>query len=152
MGRRHSLWLSVLVPACLLSHIRLFAIPWTVAHQAPLPIHFSRQEHWSGGLRCAPPGDLPKSGTEPSSLMSLVLAGGFFITSAAWDAHPDNTHKIHNQHDLRCQRWVLTTLITYMRKKPNVNRHVSGWTWTRFCTSRGGTALWVRFTLIKSAH
>ena len=30
------------------SHVRLFATPWTVAHQAPLSIEFSRQEYWSG--------------------------------------------------------------------------------------------------------
>ena len=32
----------------LLSHVWLFAIPWTVAHQAPLCMEFSRQEYWSG--------------------------------------------------------------------------------------------------------
>ena len=31
-----------------LSHVRLLATPWTAAHQAPLPMGFSRQEHWSG--------------------------------------------------------------------------------------------------------
>ena len=31
-----------------LSHVRLFATPWTVAHQAPLSMGFSRQEYWSG--------------------------------------------------------------------------------------------------------
>ena len=31
-----------------LSHIRLLATPWTVAHQAPLTMRFSRQEYWSG--------------------------------------------------------------------------------------------------------
>ena len=30
------------------SHVRLFAAPWTVAHQAPLSMRFSRQEYWSG--------------------------------------------------------------------------------------------------------
>ena len=39
-----------------LSCARLFATP--VAHQAPLPMGFSRQEYWSG-LPCPPPGDLP---------------------------------------------------------------------------------------------
>ena len=34
--------------ACMLSHLRLFAPPWTVAHQAPLFMEFSRQEYWSG--------------------------------------------------------------------------------------------------------
>ena len=39
----------------------LFATPWTVAHQAPLSMGFSRQEYWSG-LPCPPPGDLPDQG------------------------------------------------------------------------------------------
>ena len=41
---------------------------------------FSRQEYWSG-LPCLPPGDLPDPGVEPVSLMTLVLADGFFTTS-----------------------------------------------------------------------
>ena len=36
------------VLCCVLSRVRLFAIPWTVAHQAPLSMEFSRQECWSG--------------------------------------------------------------------------------------------------------
>ena len=39
------------------SHVQLFVTPWTVAHQAPLSIEFSREEYWSG-LPCPPPGDL----------------------------------------------------------------------------------------------
>ena len=31
-----------------LSHVRLFATPWTAAYQAPLSMGFSRQENWSG--------------------------------------------------------------------------------------------------------
>ena len=42
--------------------------PWTVAHQAPLSMGFSRQEHWSG-LPFPFPGDLPDPGTEPVSFM-----------------------------------------------------------------------------------
>ena len=38
-------------------------------------------------VACPPPGDLPNPGTEPTSLMSPTLAGGFFITSATWEAH-----------------------------------------------------------------
>ena len=56
-------------------------IPWTVAHQAPPSMGFSRQEYWSGLLR-PPPGDLPNPGTEPEALMSPALAGVFFTTSA----------------------------------------------------------------------
>ena len=37
---------------------------WTVAHQAPLSMGFSRQEYWSW-LPCPPPGDLPNPGIEP---------------------------------------------------------------------------------------
>ena len=50
-----------------LSHVRLFATPWTVAHQAPLSMGFSRQEYWSG-LPFPSPGDLLDPGIEPRSL------------------------------------------------------------------------------------
>ena len=56
------------------SHVRLFATPWTVAHQAPLSLGFSRQEYWSA-LLCPPPGNLPVPGIEPMSLMSPWQAG-----------------------------------------------------------------------------
>ena len=46
---------------------------------------FSRQESWSG-LPCPSPGDLPNPGIEPTSLMSPVLADGFFNTSTTWEA------------------------------------------------------------------
>ena len=47
---------------------------------------FSRQEYWSG-LPCPPPGDLPNPRMEPGSLTSPALTGGFFTTSATWEAH-----------------------------------------------------------------
>ena len=50
----------------LLSHIRLFVTPWTVADQAPPPMGFSRQEYWSR-LPFPSPGDLPDPGIEPRS-------------------------------------------------------------------------------------
>ena len=50
----------------LLSHVQLFATPWTVAYQAPLSMGFSRQEFWSG-LPFPFPGDLPDPGLEPGS-------------------------------------------------------------------------------------
>ena len=49
-----------------LSHVRLFATPWTVAYQAPLSMGFSRQEYWSG-LPFPSPGGLPEPGIEPGS-------------------------------------------------------------------------------------
>ena len=57
--------------------VRLFATPWTVAHQAPLSMGFPRPEYWSG-LPFPSPGDLPSSGIELKSLASPALAGGFF--------------------------------------------------------------------------
>ena len=50
----------------LLSRVRLFATPWTVAYQAPLSMGFSRQEYWSG-LPFPSPGDHPNPGIEPGS-------------------------------------------------------------------------------------
>ena len=49
-----------------LSHVQLFATPWTAAYQAPPSIGFSRQESWSG-LPFPSPGDLPDPGIEPMS-------------------------------------------------------------------------------------
>ena len=62
-----------------LSCIWFLATPWTVAHQAPPSVEFSRQEYWSG-LPCSPPGPLPNPGIEPTSLASPALAGRFFTT------------------------------------------------------------------------
>ena len=47
-----------------LSRVRLFVTPWTVAHQAPPSMEFSRQEYWNG-LPFPAPGDLPDPGIEP---------------------------------------------------------------------------------------
>ena len=69
---------------CVLSHfscVQFFVTPWTVAHQAPLSMGFSRQEYWSG-FSCPPPGDLSYPGIKPASLMSPALAAEFFTTSA----------------------------------------------------------------------
>ena len=57
-----------------LSHVWLLVIPWTVAHQVPLSMEFSRQEHWSG-LPFPSPGDLPNPGIE--NLISCI-SGEFF--------------------------------------------------------------------------
>ena len=59
---------------------------WTVAHQAPLSVRFSRQEYRSG-LLCLSPGYLPNLGIEPSSFMSPALVVGFFTTGATWEAN-----------------------------------------------------------------
>ena len=55
------------------------------AHQAPLSMEFSRQEYWSG-WPCPPPGGFPNPGIKPMFLTSSALEGGFFTTSATWEA------------------------------------------------------------------
>ena len=66
------------------SHLRLFTVPQTVAHQAPLSKGFSRQEYWSE-LPLPPPGDLLDPGIKLASLMCPALVGGFFTPSATWE-------------------------------------------------------------------
>ena len=65
----------------------------TDCSQAPLSMGFSREEYWSE-LPCPPPGDLPNPGTEPASLTSPALAGGFFTTSASWKAQGEGSGRI----------------------------------------------------------
>ena len=60
-----------------------FATLWTIAHQAPLSMGFSRQEYWSG-LPFPSPGDLPDPGIKPEfpalQADSLPLVkNGYFI-------------------------------------------------------------------------
>ena len=61
-----------------LSHVRLFETLWSVTHQAPLSMGFSRQG-WLG-LPFYPPGDLPNPGIKYASPVSPALACGFFTT------------------------------------------------------------------------
>ena len=64
LSQRGSPLPSKRVKVKLLSHVRLFATPWTVACQAPLSMGFSRREYWSG-LPFSSPGDLPDPGIGP---------------------------------------------------------------------------------------
>ena len=58
--------LTCKVSVCILSHVGLFAMLWTVAHHPPLSMGFSRQEYWSRSP-FPPPGDLPDPGIKPRS-------------------------------------------------------------------------------------
>ena len=49
-----------------LSHVRLFATPWTGAYKTPPSMEFSRQEYWSG-LPFPSAGDLPEPGIKSGS-------------------------------------------------------------------------------------
>ena len=63
------------------SHVLLFATPWTAAHEASLAMDFSRQEYWNG-LPFPSPGNLLDSRIEPVS----HIAGKFFTTWATREA------------------------------------------------------------------
>ena len=54
------------VVVVVLTCVQLLATLWTVAHQVPQSMEFSRQDHWSG-LPCPSPGDLPHLGIKPPS-------------------------------------------------------------------------------------
>ena len=64
------IYLSIYVQ--FLSGVQFFETPWTVAHQAPLSMEFSREGYWSG-LPFSIPGDLPDPGIETVSLASPAL-------------------------------------------------------------------------------
>ena len=57
---------------CHFSCVQLFVTLWTVAHQAPLFMGFSRQEYWSG-LPFPSPGDLLNPGTILEQALNLGL-------------------------------------------------------------------------------
>ena len=64
-----------------LSHVRLFATPWTVAHQVLCAWNF---EEYYSRLPFPAPWALPNPGMEPASLASPALAGGFFYHYPTW--------------------------------------------------------------------
>ena len=66
------------------SLVQLFVTPWTITHQAPLSMGFSRQEYWRGQYCCALlQGIFPIQGLN-LCLMSAASPGEFFTTSATW--------------------------------------------------------------------
>ena len=81
----------------MLSHVQLYATPWTIGCQAPLSMEFSRQEYWSG-LPFPTPGDFSNPVIKPTSLVSPVLAAGLFTT--ALPGKPINWTKCSNQKTL----------------------------------------------------
>ena len=94
-GKSNS-FLALICWECLLSsfsHVWLFATLWTIAHQAPLSMRFSRQKYWNG-LPCPPPGDLLDPRIEPQSFVSCIskwiLCHKHHLGSK--NTHPHHTH------------------------------------------------------------
>ena len=100
-----------------LSHycrVQFFAAPWTEAHQAPLSMGFSQQEHWSR-LPCPPPGNLPDPGIKPASPVSpefqadsLLLSHRGVLQTASYHLIPscfkqkDNLKHLQTPNYLMC--------------------------------------------------
>ena len=80
LNLRSTIFQFAVVIVELLNHVKLFETPWTVVHQNPLSLGFSRQEHWSE-LPFLSPGDLPKPGIKPSSSTSPALQADSFLLS-----------------------------------------------------------------------
>ena len=85
---------------CVLSRVQFFATPRTIAHQTPLSMEFSRQEHWSR-LPFPTPGDFPNPEIELMPPVSPTLAGEFFTTSATWKALATKDHQDSNPYHFK---------------------------------------------------
>ena len=72
--------------------------PWTVAHQAPPSVEFSRQEYWSG-FPFPPAGDVPDQEIKPTSPGSPALAGRYFTT-----VPPTMAKNVKNWYDQMLKR------------------------------------------------
>ena len=87
-------WSEVKVLSC----VRLFATPWSVAYHAPPSMGFSRQEHWSG-LPFTSPKDLPNPGRDQTRVSGIV--GRRFTIWGTTEIHLRNLLK----YRLLCFTW-----------------------------------------------
>ena len=79
---QHPVWHTVCAVLGHISCAQLFVTLWTIAHQVPQSMGFSRQEYWSW-LPFPTPGELPDPRIESTSLISPVLAG--ITASGTWE-------------------------------------------------------------------
>ena len=110
----------------LLSHVRLFAIPWTIAYQAPLSIEFSMQEYWCGFAisfsrgSSWPPGiehrsstlqqtlyPLSHHGSPLDSLKSQLLNKSCSRVRVEWDCCAFTAAWMLQLHRFHEQKWLL---------------------------------------------
>jgi len=114
------------VHACMLScfsHVRLFVTVWTIAHQAPLSMGFSRQEYWTG-LSCPPQRDLPNPGIEPRSPL--------LQEDSLPSEPPGKTHLTHYNHSKKPPKptgmftphllQVLNALLALLKRCPSMTK------------------------------
>ena len=81
----------------MLSCVWLFATPWMVACQVPLPMESSRQGYW-GGLPLPPPGDLLIPGLEPAS---PAFVSGILYHWVTWEVENDSVSSVQSLSHVR---------------------------------------------------
>ena len=100
--------------AQMLSHVRQFAMPCTVGHQAPWPMEFSWQEN-CGGVSFPSPGHLPDAKIEPAFLVSYVSCIGRWIVYHWYHlGSPESPVIFHKQHGNK-------TILTYFPNASTFN-------------------------------
>ena len=80
---------------------------------------------------CPPPGDLPNPGIQPPSLISPVLADGFFTTGATWEAHKTAlkfTNLLATTWEWRTHLFdILGVLMSYLEKEMATHSSILAW-------------------------
>ena len=105
-----------------LSHVWIFAPPWTVACQGPLSMGFPRQKYGSG-LSFSASGDLLDLRIEPVSLAAPALASGFFYHCATWEALNPRV----NEWKSLSRVWLFVTPRTIQFMEFSRPEYWSGW-------------------------
>ena len=82
-----------------LSRVQLFVTLWSIAHQAPLSMGFSRQEYWSG-LLFSISGAIPDPGVKPFSLVSSALEVDYLPAESSKKplSHPSTLRIVPSKH------------------------------------------------------
>ena len=113
----------------------MLSYPWTVAHQAPLSMGFSRQEYWSG-LPFPPPGDLPDPGIEPMSLSLLNWQKGSLPL-----VPPETPHALTSVQFSSVTQLCLTPCNSMNRSTPGLPVHHQPLGFTQTHVHRVGDAI-----------
>ena len=138
---------KVLVIQC----VWLFVIPWTVAHQPPLSMGFSRQEYWSG-LPFPLPGELPDPGIEPTSVLYVFYIGSQVLyhshhpgsskwSQVRWPCHLTGGQSRVLGSGRRAQVWFLRELAVGCGGSWSLCWPAGLWAWTGADLLMGGWVL-----------
>ena len=100
-------------------YVRLCVTLWAIAHQAPLSMGFSGQEHEWVAVSFSRGSSNPE--IEPASLMSPALTGSFFATSAIWESGMET-------YTLPCIKYSQWEFAVWHRElKPVFSDHLEQW-------------------------